>query len=58
VAGQERVDRATVISVLHSFFAWAEAEDLVELDPSRKIRGPPKGKPDICRPATTVRPGR
>jgi site-specific recombinase XerD len=43
--------RSNVISVLHSFFAWAEAEDLVELDPSRKIRRPPKRKPDIYRPS-------
>src|SRR5688572_10408431 len=43
--------RSNVISVLHSFFAWAEAEDLVELDPSRKIRRPPKRKPDVYRPS-------
>jgi integrase/recombinase XerC len=43
--------RSNVISVLHSFFAWAEAEDLVEQDPSRKIRRPPKRKPDIYRPS-------
>jgi site-specific recombinase XerD len=30
--------RSNVISVLHSFFSWAEAEDLVQGDPSRKIR--------------------
>jgi integrase len=40
-----------VISVLHSFFAWAEVEDLVKLDPSRKIRRPPKRKPDVYRPS-------
>jgi site-specific recombinase XerD len=43
--------RSNVISVLHSFFAWAETEDLVELDPSRKIRRPPKRKPDVYRPS-------
>src|SRR5262245_28247363 len=39
--------RANIISVLHSFFAWAEAEDLVENDPSRKIRRPPKRRPAV-----------
>jgi site-specific recombinase XerD len=43
--------RSNVISVLHSFFAWADAEDLVEQDPSRKIRRPPKRKPDVYRPS-------
>jgi integrase/recombinase XerC len=43
--------RSNVISVLHSFFAWAEAEDLVDVDRSRKIRRPPKRKPDIYRPS-------
>jgi site-specific recombinase XerD len=33
--------RSNIISVLHSFFAWAEAEDIVDVDPSRKIRRPP-----------------
>jgi site-specific recombinase XerD len=42
--------RSNVISVMHSFFAWAEVEDLVEVDPSRKIRRPPKRKPDVYRP--------
>lgn len=45
--------RSNVISVFHSFFAWAEAEDLVEFDPSRKIRRPPKRKPDVYRPLRT-----
>ena len=27
--------RANVVSVLHSFFGWAAAEDLVEVDPLR-----------------------
>jgi integrase/recombinase XerC len=43
--------RSNVISVLHSFFAWAEAEDIIESDPSRKIRRPPKRKPDVYRPS-------
>jgi integrase/recombinase XerD len=43
--------RSNVISVLHSFFSWAESEDIVEVDPSRKIRRPPKRKPDIYRPS-------
>jgi site-specific recombinase XerD len=43
--------RSNVISVLHSFFAWAEAEDVIDQDPSRKIRRPPKRKPDIYRPS-------
>jgi site-specific recombinase XerD len=43
--------RSNVISVLHSFFSWAEAEDWVEVDPSRKIRRPPKRKPDVYRPS-------
>ena len=37
--------RSNIISVLHSFFAWAESEDLIEVDPTRKIRRPPKRKP-------------
>ena len=43
--------RSNVISVLHSFFAWAEDEDIIDIDPSRKIRRPPKRKPDIYRPS-------
>ena len=43
--------RSNVISIFHSFFSWAEAEDLVEVDPSRKIRRPPKRKPDVYRPS-------
>jgi integrase/recombinase XerD len=43
--------RANVISVLHSFFAWMETEDIVDVDPSRKIRRPPTRKPDIYRPS-------
>jgi serine/threonine protein kinase len=38
------------LSVLHSFFGWAESEDLIAVDPSRKIRRPPKRKPAIHRP--------
>src|SRR4051812_34081036 len=36
--------RSNIIWVLHSFFAWAESEDLIENDPSRKIRRPRKRK--------------
>jgi site-specific recombinase XerD len=43
--------RSNIISVLHSFFAWAESEDIVDVDPSRKIRRPPKRKPDVYRPS-------
>ena len=48
---QSAATRSNVISVLHSFFGWAEAEDLIDADPSRKIRRPPKRKPDIYRPS-------
>jgi integrase len=40
-----------VISVLHSFFDWANVEDLIELDPSAKIRRPRKRRPDVYRPS-------
>jgi site-specific recombinase XerD len=43
--------RANIVSVLHSFFSWAEAEELVEVDPSRKIKRPPKRKADVYRPS-------
>lgn len=43
--------RSNVISVVHSFFAWANVEDLVDIDPSTKIRRPPKRRPDIYRPS-------
>jgi site-specific recombinase XerD len=42
--------RCNVISVMHSFFRWAESEDLIVTDPSRKIQRPPKRKPDISIP--------
>ncbi len=48
---QSASTRSNVVSVLHSFFGWAEAEDLIDVDPSRKIRRPPKRKPDIYRPS-------
>jgi site-specific recombinase XerD len=48
---REASTRANVISVLHSFFGWAESEDLIDVDPSRKIRRPPKRKPDVYRPS-------
>jgi integrase len=37
-------------SVLHSFFGWAEAEDIIDADPSRKSRRPRKRRPEIYRP--------
>jgi site-specific recombinase XerD len=43
--------RSNVISVLHSFFAWANVEDLIPSDPSAKISRPPKRKPDVYRPS-------
>jgi site-specific recombinase XerD len=43
--------RSNVISVLHSFFDWALVEDLIEVDPSAKIRRPPKRRPDVYRPS-------
>ena len=43
--------RSNVISVLHSFFDWANVEDLVEVDPSSKIRRPRKRRPDVYRPS-------
>jgi site-specific recombinase XerD len=43
--------RCNVISVVHSFFAWAVAEELIDTDPSRRIRRPPKRKPRITRPS-------
>ena len=42
--------RATRISVLHSFFRWANREDLIPFDPSAKIERPPERKPDRYRP--------
>src|SRR5690349_1883642 len=43
--------RSNIISVLHSFFDWANVEDLIPSDPSSKIRRPPKRKPDRYRPS-------
>jgi site-specific recombinase XerD len=43
--------RSNVISVVHSFFDWANVEDLVEVDPPTKIRRPRKRRPDIYRPS-------
>jgi integrase/recombinase XerC len=43
--------RCNAISVVHSFFAWAVAEELIDTDPSRRIRRPPKRKPRITRPS-------
>src|SRR6266576_1058554 len=43
--------RSNVISVVHSFFGWANADDLVDVDPSTKILRPRKRRPDIYRPS-------
>jgi integrase len=43
--------RSNIISVLHSFFGWAESEDVIESDPSRKIRRPRKRRPEVYRPS-------
>jgi integrase/recombinase XerD len=43
--------RSNVISVLHSFFDWANVEDLIDVDPSAKIRRPKKRRPDVYRPS-------
>jgi integrase/recombinase XerD len=43
--------RSNVISVLHSFFDWANVEDVIEADPSAKIRRPRKHRPDVYRPS-------
>jgi integrase len=42
--------RCNVISVFHSFFDWTESEDLIETNPARRIRRPPKRKPNVHRP--------
>ena len=34
--------RSNVISVLHSFFDWANVDDIIPADPSSKIRRPKK----------------
>ena len=43
--------RSNIVSVLHSFFGWALAEDLIEVDPSAPLRRPKKRRPDIYRPS-------
>jgi site-specific recombinase XerD len=43
--------RSNVISVLHSFFGWAIAEDLIEVDPAANLRRPKKRKADVYRPS-------
>jgi len=43
--------RSNVISVLHSFFDWAMVEDVLDVDPSAKIRRPKKRRPDVYRPS-------
>ena len=39
------------MSVLHSFFGWATAEDLIEVDPSAPLRRPKKRRADVYRPS-------
>jgi integrase/recombinase XerD len=48
---QERCDAVEHHSVLHSFFDWANVEDLTPADPSAKIRRPKKRRPDVYRPS-------
>jgi site-specific recombinase XerD len=43
--------RANIVSVLHAFFGWATAEDLIEIDPSAAIRRPKKRRADVYRPS-------
>jgi len=43
--------RSNVVSVLHSFFAWATAEDLIDVDPSAPLRRPNKRRPDVYHPS-------
>jgi integrase/recombinase XerC len=50
-AARSASTRSNVISVVHSFFDWANVEDLVDVDPSTKIRRPRKRRPDIYRPS-------
>lgn len=42
--------RATRISTFHSFFSWAEDEGLLEDDPARRIKRPPRRRADVYRP--------
>lgn len=42
--------RANRISILHSFFAWAEEQGLVDDDPARRLRRPPRKRADVYRP--------
>ena len=43
--------RSNIVSVLHSFFGWALADDLIEVDPSAPLRRPKKRASDIYRPS-------
>lgn len=42
--------RANVISIHHTFWGWAEDEAFIEQDPARRIRRPPRRRPDVYRP--------
>jgi site-specific recombinase XerD len=50
-AARSAATRANVVSVLHSFFGWAVAEDLIEVDPSAPLRRPRKRRADVYRPS-------
>ena len=43
--------RANVVSVLHSFFGWATAEDIIDVNPSAPLRRPKKRRADVYRPS-------
>lgn len=42
--------RANRISIMHAFFDWLEAEDLMETNPARRIKCPPARRPNVYRP--------
>jgi len=39
-----------VISVHHTFFGWAEQDGLIDEDPSRRIKRPPRRRANVYRP--------
>ncbi|MFL5911448.1 MAG: tyrosine-type recombinase/integrase [Gaiellaceae bacterium] len=42
--------RANVISVHHTFWGWAADEGFIDVDPSARIKRPPRRKADVYRP--------
>jgi len=44
--------RANVISVHHTFWGWALDEGFIDVDPSARIKRPPRRKADVYRPPT------